>query len=922
MAMRDESAITSRRLTGGTAACAPLAREYLAAVLGAAVMLAPGLAPAAEAALDDAQAQEGGSSGRVAQRDEELEEVSVTAMASLLESIQDVPKSVSIVSGDELAQLDAVDLGSIFQRIGNVQWNYGNPKTGSISLRGIPTGGSETQDPSLGINFDNVALAYTPFATGLDYIDLESIDVVRGPQGFDGGRATTTGTISIRTRKPTFTREATATILLGQNDALSTQAALGGSVIDGLLAWRGTFLRNQREGAFKNNYGPLEDRFTFGDVNRTYGRVQFLLTPFEGFEALASVDFKPKGSEYVNGTTVRKPYPEIYYTNGARYDDWTKNSDRAKLNRPYFAALGYSYSDYLANPIGTDNNRGIMNGTKGASLNLTWNVADHTLTSTSGYRKNWFQAANDDNLPFNVNADGGLYVHYRQVSEELKVASNPGGALDYVVGLYFNKTKSDAASRSHYLSEAGVWQATPQQYYGFVKPAGYQFDTALTPGPSGLGSNPAGLLLLENSAKGLWKQSDTLTDNSTRAAFGKADLHLQEYFDVPLTVGVGVRISREDRRTSTDAVINDEGVGFALNPANGGGFTLNASNQLNLTTSTDAQKIVADRLAAQYFGVAIAGAPGATFNALSASQRQQVAYAKAVRQGLRGTVTPLTVQNPFQKELPTWAFSLTYEPTDNLSVYGTYQRGAKPGYAQNVTIPSLSQVAEEYTDAYEVGIRRASFNRALIVNASIFYQQLNDYQTSLYKEFNDPADCGATTPPCFVSISGNLPQVTMRGIELDASYAVGHFNFRVAAVLNDIYYSKDVLLAVNEENSYLVPAVFQARGQQVANTAKYSYNVSTDYRLPVAERYEFHVDANWNWKSKYNSDAQRSIYGVYPGNGLLDLGVGVGSASRTFDVTLLLKNVLDSKRRIATPTATSYVPATPRWFGVQFTGKL
>jgi iron complex outermembrane recepter protein len=221
-----------------------------------------------------------------------------------------------------------------------------------------------------------------------------------------------------------------------------------------------------------------------------------------------------------------------------------------------------------------------------------------------------------------------------------------------------------------------------------------------------------------------------------------------------------------------------------------------------------------------------------------------------------------------------------------------------------------------------VGVRSASFDRALVVNASVFYQQLNDYQTSLFKEFTDPADCGATTPPCFVSISGNLPQVTIRGIELDASYSLAGFNFRVAAVLNDIYYSKDVLLAVNEENSYLVPAVFQARGSQLPNTSKYSYNLSTDYRLPVAEKYEFHIDANWNWRSKYNAQAQRSAYGVYPGSGVLDLGVGFGSASRSFDATLLLKNALDSGRRIANPTVASYAPATPRWFGVQFTGKL
>jgi outer membrane receptor protein involved in Fe transport len=858
---------------------------------------------------------------------EQLDKIVVVAKrADVLESVQDVPKSVSIVSGDELAQLDAVDVGSIFQRVGNVQWNYGNPKTGSISLRGIPTGGSETQDPSLGMNLDNVALAYTPFATGLDYVDLESVEVSRGPQGFDGGRATTTGTITIRTRRPTFEPEASATLLWGQNNALSTQAALGGSVIDGLLAWRGTFLRNQREGAFANNYGPLNERITFGDSNRTYGRLQFLLTPSENFEALVSFEFKPKSAEYVNGTVIRTDYPVPYYANGTSYDDWTQNSDRAKFYRAYFSQQGYTYADYLANPMSTNNNLGIANGTKGASLNLTWKAGRNTIRSTSAYRQNWFQAANDDNQAISINADGGLYVHYKQISEELKLESNPGGALDYVAGMYVNKTKSDAASRTHYLAEAGAWQATPQQYYGFAKPSNYTYATVLTPAASGLGSSPAGLLLAQNAGKGLWKQSDTLTDNSTQAIYGKLALHLKDSLDIPLTVTAGLRFSREDRRTSTDAVINDEGVGVAVNPASGGGFTLTNANLLDLSSATAAQKALADQLAVQYFGATLTGASGATFNALSAAQRQQVAYAKALRQTLRGTVTPLTVQSPYQKTLPTWLFSLTYEPRDDLTVYGSYQRGAKPGYAQNVTIPSLAQVAAEYTDAYELGVRSASFKKALVVNASLFYQQLNDYQTSLYKQFNDPADCGTTTPPCFVSVSGNLPQVTMRGIELDASYAIRRFNFRLAAVLNDIYYSKDVLLAVNTENN--IPGlptsatVFQAKGYRVAGTAKYSYNLSVDYRAPFAGKYEFHTDANWNWKGKYNDQAQPSVYGVYPANGVLDLGIGVQTKSRSLDATLLVKNAFDSDQRIANPAATSYVPPTPRWIGLQLTGRL
>jgi iron complex outermembrane receptor protein len=858
----------------------------------------------------------------------DLEEVQVSALAvtNVLETLMDVPNSVSIVSGEELAKLDALNLDSILQRIGNVQWNYGNPKTGSISLRGIPTGGSETQDPSLGINFDNVAFAYAPFATGLDYIDVESVDVARGPQGFDGGRATTTGTISIRTRKPTFNNEASATILLGQDNALSTQAVIGGSVIDGLLAWRGAFLRNQREGAFRNNYGPLSERITFGDTNRTYGRVQFLLTPFPGFEALASFDYKPKASEYVNGTLIRTEEPDPYYANGISYDDWGQNSARAKLYRPYLLEQGYSYEEYLNNPMSTDHNRGIANGTKGASLNLTWDLRDITLTSTTGWRQNWFQAANDDNLPLAINSDGGLFVHYEQRSQELKLASRGGRALDYVVGLYYNQTESDAASRSHFLAEAGVWQASQAQYYGITaRPEGYTYDTALVPTASGLGGSAAGLLLAQDSLKGLWAQNDTLTDNTTKAAYAKLDLHLGHYTSLPLTIGLGVRFSNEHRRTFTDRRVNSEGVGAALNPVAAGGFNSNASGALTGTNS-DAQLLLADQVALRYFGAVPTGTPGEAYNSLTAAQRQQVAYAKAIRNGQRGTPTPLEEVSPFKDTLPTWMASVSWRATDNLSIYGAYQRGAKPGYAQNVTIPSLTQVSEEYTDAYEVGIRSLSFNRALIINASAFYQQLNDYQTSLYREFTDPVDCGTATPPCFLSVNGNLPQVTIRGIELDASYVIGGFSFRGSAVLNDIYYSKDVLLAVNTENNIpglpIAERIFQAKGHRLAGTSKYSWNLAADYRRWIGDNYVFHVDANYNWKGRYNASAQRSIYGVYPSSGVLDLGVGIGTFNRSLDVTLLVKNALDDDKRISNPTANGYVPATPRWFGIQFSGRL
>jgi outer membrane receptor for ferrienterochelin and colicin len=59
-----------------------------------------------------------------------------------LETLKEVPTSVSVVSGEELDRLEATDITQVLNRIGNVNFNYGNPHTGSLTLRGITIGSS------------------------------------------------------------------------------------------------------------------------------------------------------------------------------------------------------------------------------------------------------------------------------------------------------------------------------------------------------------------------------------------------------------------------------------------------------------------------------------------------------------------------------------------------------------------------------------------------------------------------------------------------------------------------------------------------------------------------------------------------------------------------------------------------------------
>src|SRR5580692_7018027 len=111
-------------------------------------------APLAETALTTA-AGDGGTAA--------LPEVVVTGTADkasgpIVQSVQaqqDVPRSVSIVTGQELESLDALNITEVYQRLGNIQWNFGNPMTGSLAIRGVsnPATGT-TVDPSLGVVVD------------------------------------------------------------------------------------------------------------------------------------------------------------------------------------------------------------------------------------------------------------------------------------------------------------------------------------------------------------------------------------------------------------------------------------------------------------------------------------------------------------------------------------------------------------------------------------------------------------------------------------------------------------------------------------------------------------------------------------------------------------------------------------------------
>ena len=843
-----------------------------------------------------------------------LTEVVVTAekerqpIAKSLQVLQDVPRSVSVVTGPELESLDALNITEVYSRLGNIQWNFGNPMTGSLAIRGVsnPATGT-TIDPSLGVEVDGVTYAMLPLSTQLDFVDVASVSVTRGPQGSTGGQNNSLGTVTITNNAPSFTQEAHGSLTLGQLQSVIATAAFTGPAIDDLLAYRLTFYRDQQQGPYNDAFFGNIGRNSWDNTDRTLGRLQFLLTPTQDLNVLASVTLKPKGVEFTNGLSqqVQQPatyangvsdYSPDYLPNGA-INPAATNTPQNKLNRAYFTNSNpLAYQQYLQDPVLEYEDRGIQNGEYGGLVKVTWDLPSLTVTSVTGYEHDYFEASNGTTA-WAITSDGGVYALYTQQSEEFSIASKPGNFFDYKTGLYYLHSYSFQDSRNLYGADAGAYNANAGQY-------------------NSLYGNGSGLALLENSLNGAYQEADTWTNNTTAALFGNIDWHLSQ----PLTLTTGFRFTNEDRRTSQLKAVTVDGFGATLDPATfGSGFVTTSTGALG-AGNTAAQVGYANALAQEYFGVA-------TYGALTAAQLKQVAAAKAIRAGnIYNQLYPYTVAQPYHGNLPTGTVSLTYKFTPDLTSYLAWQHGAKAGISQISGVDSTGNpvsrlVAPEKSDDFELGLKGGYFDNTLIVNADYYYDLVKNYQQSV-TIFDPILTAQNNNVAVYTAITGSAPGIELQGLEVDAVYTgIKNLTFRFAGDYSHAFYNKDVLLANPVENGNILPPYSDALGRTLPNAPRYSGNFSGEYAIPVFNTGIVHANFNYHYTGRKNSDAAQSSYAWVGGYGLADFGVGLGRRDRKFDINLIVKNAFN-KSYNESQTWASFIPGIPRWIALQVSSTL
>jgi iron complex outermembrane recepter protein len=235
-------------------------------------------AAAAEASAPEAQTIAASASG-----DAPIEGVVVVGDREVnrREELKDTPLSVSVVTGEELDRELSLDLNSMTRRSASIQFNQNNTRGASLSIRGLGRRSfTETQDPSVGLTVDGVSYGLTQLGN-FDFFDIDTVEVRRGPQGTLGGKEASAGSVNIVTRRPSFERSADFSLTAGQRDSLLAKATFGGTLLEDLVAWRGSFIADRGRGFYQSAYDP---NYSFYNKNRFGGRVQLLVTPPTGVD--------------------------------------------------------------------------------------------------------------------------------------------------------------------------------------------------------------------------------------------------------------------------------------------------------------------------------------------------------------------------------------------------------------------------------------------------------------------------------------------------------------------------------------------------------------------------------------------------------------------------------------------------------------
>lgn len=373
----------------------------------------------------------------------QVETVTVTA-EKRSENIQNVPLSVSAISGDALEKKNIVKMTDLAVQVPNLKiTESNNVRDSSITIRNIGSSGTNAGiEPSVGVFVDGV---YIPAGGAVEgnLLDIASVEVLRGPQGTLYGRNTPVGALNITTRAPTEDFEAMADVDFGNDGQRRFSGYVGGAIGDN-LAGRLSLFDEANDGHEYNldSGSRVNDRRQYG----ARGRIRW--TPSDN-TTVDLVGFYTKLASHCCIADIIDPtgvggiatpgFLAVMAAAGTPFKNYNDHDHKV---------------DSFALP---DNDSVIAGGSVALNQVLPFGA---TLVSITGY--NVFEDNLHQQPGISLPVDVGISsqgIREDSYSEELRLVSPTGGFFEYVVGLY--GFYEDNTFNSGFIQHAGANRVYP-----------------------------------------------------------------------------------------------------------------------------------------------------------------------------------------------------------------------------------------------------------------------------------------------------------------------------------------------------------------------------------------------------------------------------------------------------------------------------
>ncbi len=351
-----------------------------------------------------------------------LEEVIVTAQKRE-QSLQDVPISVAAVTGDTITNRSINSLSSLSTSVPNLYITESQIDS-TIQIRGVQTGANKGFEQSVAMYVDGIYYGRSQLIR-LPLMDLDRVEVLRGPQPTLFGKNAIAGAVSVWSARPTTEFEGSVSASYEfEHDEPQVTGMLSGPITDAL---RGRIAGSYREmdGYFTNQITNNEQP----DIEETFVRAML------DWEATDNLLLSLKG-EYADFD--REGWPLEMHTPIGTFSSIYQG--------PFFVETNENWR----NESGPANS---LNEVKNVVLNVDYQLGDHVLTAVSGwvdYDTTEFVDVDYSRLDLLDGSNQG--EQFEQISQEIRLTSPGGEKIDYIAGVYYQDSELTVTDEIFYGS--------------------------------------------------------------------------------------------------------------------------------------------------------------------------------------------------------------------------------------------------------------------------------------------------------------------------------------------------------------------------------------------------------------------------------------------------------------------------------------